>query len=129
MTVSSTDSDRGKGHEQIRNIGGILGVLEIQEKILAGANHNHAGALVSPDSPYRRVCLGAICVHALLKTMGLKGNKKDIEISDEMIAGWQSVVNTLAEIIDVPAALIMKVDPPHIEVFRASESGSNPYRA
>lgn len=61
--------------------------------------------------------------------MGLKGNKKDIEISAEMIAGWQSVVNMLAEIIDVPAALIMKVDPPHIEVFRASESGSNPYGA
>jgi PAS domain-containing protein len=55
--------------------------------------------------------------------------KNSIRITDEIVASWQSLVNTMAEIIDVPAALIMKVDPPYIEVFRVSESSNNPYEA
>jgi PAS domain S-box-containing protein len=53
--------------------------------------------------------------------------KKDLKIGDEIITSWQNVVNTLAEIIHVPSALIMKVDFPYIEVFRSSESTNNPY--
>ena len=51
-----------------------------------------------------------------------------IHIPDKIINKWQSIVNTLAEIIHVPAALIMKVDSPYIEVFRSSETNNNPYK-
>jgi len=56
-------------------------------------------------------------------------DKKELEITGEMLAGWQGIVNTLAETMDVPSALIMRVDEPCIEVFRSSESGDNPYKA
>ncbi|KXA91001.1 hypothetical protein AKJ57_02885 [candidate division MSBL1 archaeon SCGC-AAA259A05] len=35
----------------------------------------------------------------------------------------------MAEIIDVPAGLIMRINPPQIEVFRASKSEENSYEA
>ena len=60
--------------------------------------------------------------------MELPINKKDITIPKEVVQKWQRVVNIMAELIDVPAALIMKVDPPYIEVFRSSESSKNPYK-
>lgn len=56
-------------------------------------------------------------------------NKSEIGITDEIVNTWQGIVNTIAEIINVPSALIMKVDEPYIEVFRSSESSSNPYKA
>ncbi|MBW2163243.1 MAG: hypothetical protein JRF43_02020 [Deltaproteobacteria bacterium] len=56
-------------------------------------------------------------------------NKSEIGITDEVITSWQSVVDTMAEIINVPSALIMKLDPPDIEVFRSSQSSNNPYEA
>ena len=56
-------------------------------------------------------------------------NKKEIKITDEIVNTWQSIVNTIAEIINVPSALIMKVDEPYIEVFCSSESSKNPYKA
>jgi len=61
--------------------------------------------------------------------LGLWINKKDIRIADELVDIWQNVVNIIAEIINVPSALIMKVDAPFIEVLRSSESSKNPYKA
>ncbi|MDZ7672581.1 MAG: PAS domain S-box protein [Halanaerobiales bacterium] len=54
---------------------------------------------------------------------------KEIKIPDGIVQKWQRTVDLLAEVIDVPAALIMRVDPPYIEVFRASDNDKNPYRA
>jgi PAS domain S-box-containing protein len=51
-------------------------------------------------------------------------NKKDIKITDEVVNTWQGLVNTIAEIINVPS-----VDEPYIEVFRSNESSNNPYKA
>jgi PAS domain S-box-containing protein len=55
--------------------------------------------------------------------------KKDIEIDDRALNTWQSIVDIVADIIAVPAALIMKIDLPYIEVFRSSRSNNNPYKA
>lgn len=55
-------------------------------------------------------------------------NKGKIIIPDDTIEKWQEIVDTISEILNVPAALIMKVDPPDIEVFRASESKDNPFK-
>ncbi|MDY6839340.1 MAG: sigma 54-interacting transcriptional regulator [Thermodesulfobacteriota bacterium] len=59
--------------------------------------------------------------------MGPPIDKKQITITDDMITSWQGVVDTVAEMAGVPSALIMKVAPPFIEVFRSSASQNNPY--
>jgi PAS domain S-box-containing protein len=49
-----------------------------------------------------------------------------IEVPSEIIGKWQEIVNLLAEIMHVPSASIMRVDPPHIKVFVSSTSKGNP---
>src|SRR6266404_2630226 len=49
-----------------------------------------------------------------------------IEVPSEIIRKWQEIVNLLAEIMHVPSASIMRVDPPHIKVFVSSTSEGNP---
>ncbi len=50
-----------------------------------------------------------------------------IQVPSEIVHKWQEVVDLLAEIMHVPSALIMQVDPPNIKVFVSSESKGNPY--
>jgi PAS domain S-box-containing protein len=50
-----------------------------------------------------------------------------IQVPSEIIHKWQEVVDLLAEVVHVPSALIMRVDPPNIKVFVSSESKGNPY--
>jgi len=49
------------------------------------------------------------------------------EVPFETVHKWQEIVNIIAEIVHVPSALVMKVEPPNIKVFLSSESHSNPY--
>jgi len=49
------------------------------------------------------------------------------EIPKEIMDKWQRIVNIMARIVGVPAGLIMKVDPPQIEVFIPSKTEKNPY--
>ncbi len=56
-------------------------------------------------------------------------SKEYIRITDNILESWQKIVDTMAEMINVPSALIMKVDPPYIEVFCSSVSKGNPYEA
>jgi len=49
------------------------------------------------------------------------------EVPFETVQKWQEIVNTIAEIMHVPSALVMKVEPPNIKVFLSSESNRNPY--
>lgn len=56
-----------------------------------------------------------------------KLNTDNMVIPDEMSSGWQVIVNLLAEIISVPAALIMRVHKEHIEVFSVNNNNANPY--
>lgn len=51
-----------------------------------------------------------------------------LQVPDRLLADWQEMVNLLAEIIHVPAALIMRVREPYIEVCVASKTGDNPYQ-
>jgi hypothetical protein len=45
-----------------------------------------------------------------------------------MQKSWQQVVNLVAELSDVPSALIMKVHRHSIEVYKANDSNESPYR-
>jgi PAS domain S-box-containing protein len=49
------------------------------------------------------------------------------QVPAEIVRKWQEIVDLLADIVRVPSALIMRVEPPHIKVFVASESKGNPY--
>jgi PAS domain S-box-containing protein len=50
-----------------------------------------------------------------------------IDIPQVVIDKWQEITNLLAELVQVPAALVMRVEPPEISVFVASKSQGNPY--
>jgi PAS domain S-box-containing protein len=50
-----------------------------------------------------------------------------IEVPPKVIQKWQEIVNLIAEIVKISAALIMKVEPPSISVLVSSESPANPY--
>jgi hypothetical protein len=55
-------------------------------------------------------------------------NEQDeIDIPEDIEKDWQELVNILAQIVGVPAALIMRLQDPGIEVFVSSEGKGNPY--
>ena len=51
-----------------------------------------------------------------------------IDIPQVVTDKWQEITNLLAEIVQVPAALVMRIEPPEISVFVASKSQGNPYQ-
>lgn len=55
-------------------------------------------------------------------------NDVKIEIPEEVLSSWQEIANILAEVLMIPAALIMRFAPPYIEVFVSSNSEGNPYK-
>ncbi|HBF43050.1 MAG TPA: sigma-54-dependent Fis family transcriptional regulator [Desulfobacteraceae bacterium] len=63
----------------------------------------------------------------LSKEPGIR--KEYIRITDKILNSWQKIVDTIAEIINIPSALIMKVNHPYIEVFSSNISNNNPYKA
>ena len=48
-------------------------------------------------------------------------------VPPEIIRKWQEIVNLTAEIMHVPSALVMRVEPPNIKVFVSSDTKGNPY--
>ncbi len=54
-------------------------------------------------------------------------NEMQLEVPQSTLATWQSIVDILAEIVGIPAALIMRLNDPDIEVLVASKSNGNPY--
>jgi len=50
-----------------------------------------------------------------------------LEIDTTIADKWQQVLDLLARLLQVPAALIMRVRPPNIQVFLSSHSPGNPY--
>ncbi len=56
-----------------------------------------------------------------------KLNMRD-DVPQWIMDKWQNIINILAELMNIPAALIMKLDEPYMEVFLASQSEGNPYR-
>jgi PAS domain S-box-containing protein len=50
-----------------------------------------------------------------------------VQVPAGIVEKWQGIVDLVAEIMHVPSALIMRVDPPNIEVFVRSETNGNPY--
>ena len=62
-----------------------------------------------------------------LREAGLSMSTAVIQVPFELVQKWQDIVDIIAEIIHVPSALVMKVEPPNIKVFVSSVSNGNPY--
>lgn len=62
--------------------------------------------------------------HAAQDTAALAS---DFDIPGELLADWQDIVNLVAQLMEIPAALIMRVAGEDLEVFVASASDGNPY--
>ena len=54
-------------------------------------------------------------------------NTLAIQVPSQTIQKWQEIIDLVAELLHVPSALVMKVEPPNIKVFVSSESEGNPY--
>ncbi|MEA5509608.1 sensor domain-containing diguanylate cyclase [Crocosphaera sp. UHCC 0190] len=52
---------------------------------------------------------------------------QDLTIDKQCIEKWQNIVNIMAELINVPAGLIMRINGSDIEVLVSSETEYNPY--
>ncbi|MET3133658.1 signal transduction histidine kinase [Oxalobacteraceae bacterium GrIS 1.11] len=54
-------------------------------------------------------------------------NTHDLPVDPLVLRKWQEVLDLLANIVKVPAALIMRVEAPCIKVFLSSQTDGNPY--
>jgi len=52
---------------------------------------------------------------------------QQLEISVNTLEKWQNIVDIMAGLIDIPAALTMRLVESEIEVFSASQNEDNPY--
>lgn len=52
---------------------------------------------------------------------------RQLSVSHDSSEKWQQVLDLMARIVSIPAALIMRVEPPKIKVFLSSHSDGNPY--
>jgi GAF domain-containing protein len=50
-----------------------------------------------------------------------------LHLEDSILAKWQNIVDTMADLLQVPAGLVMRISGPDIEVLVASHSQGNPY--
>ena len=50
-----------------------------------------------------------------------------VEVPESTLKKWQSIVDIMAKLIGIPAALIMRIIQSDIEVFVSSKSDGNPY--
>lgn len=58
----------------------------------------------------------------------MEKSNEALTIADHILEEWQRIVDILAELANVPVALIMRYDKEYIEVFRASSTEGNPYK-
>lgn len=60
------------------------------------------------------------------KTVNIASDSKP-EIGSSLIEKWQTLIDTVAKIVDVPSGLIMRLNEDNIEVFLKSNTDKNPY--
>ncbi|MFW5687118.1 MAG: PAS domain S-box protein [Halanaerobium sp.] len=51
-----------------------------------------------------------------------------IKIPEETLKRWQDIVDIIADLLEIPSALIIKTNPPYYEVFSASSTEDNPFK-
>jgi PAS domain S-box-containing protein len=99
-----------------------------------GADQTHSAD--GPREPLGAVAIGAALTAASEYDRFEKVNPRQartmetsaIDIPQVVTDKWQEITNLLAELVQVPAALVMRIEPPEISVFVASKSQGNPYQ-
>jgi len=61
------------------------------------------------------------------KSVGFDILAESFQVDETTLRKWQSLVDIMAELTDVPTGLIMRVNWPEIEVLISSDSEGNPY--
>jgi GAF domain-containing protein len=61
--------------------------------------------------------------------MKSKKDAKGIRVPEEIINNWQNIVNIMADLINIPTALITKADPAFRIVVHSSKPGNSDYKA
>lgn len=51
-----------------------------------------------------------------------------LEVPEDLLTKWQEILNLIAELMEVPVSLIMKLEEEEISVFLASKTEGNPYQ-
>ncbi|HNX33022.1 MAG TPA: GAF domain-containing protein [Kiritimatiellia bacterium] len=57
----------------------------------------------------------------------MTGEEIEIVVPENILGNWQEILNSLARIANIPAALIMRLRDADIEVLVSSQSKENPY--
>ncbi|WP_168194882.1 PAS domain-containing protein [Chromobacterium phragmitis] len=57
----------------------------------------------------------------------VKVETRNLAVGHDYAEKWQEVLDLLASMVSIPAALIMRAQPPQIKVFLSSNSDGNPY--
>jgi PAS domain S-box-containing protein len=70
---------------------------------------------------------GSVDLRATNINVGRTDMLHSMQVPAEIMRKWQEIVDLLADVLNVPSALIMRVEPPNIKVFVSSESRGNPY--
>ena len=58
----------------------------------------------------------------------LKLGIEKFEVEEAIMAQWQEIVTSMANLMNVPAGLIMRLNDKRIEVFTTSKTDDNPYK-
>lgn len=53
--------------------------------------------------------------------------EQPIQVPENVLESWQEIVDLLAQLLNIPAGLIMRFNDPDIEVLVSSRSDGNPY--
>ncbi|MFP4521350.1 MAG: GAF domain-containing protein [Fibrobacterota bacterium] len=54
--------------------------------------------------------------------------ESELYIPHDTLNSWQEILDLLVKVLEIPAALIMRLKPPHIEVFLSEGDAENPYK-
>ncbi len=71
--------------------------------------------------------IAEVFVRSLNKKVKVKLDNEKPLVPDDIKLKWQNIVNMLAKVLDVPAALIMKITSENMEIFLKSSNPDNPY--
>ena len=52
----------------------------------------------------------------------------DLNVPEPILQKWQGIVDLMAELVGVPAGLVMRIAENDIEVFVSSKTEENPYK-
>ena len=60
--------------------------------------------------------------------MSTNASNPDQSVPEALLEGWRTAIDSIAEMLDVPVVLIMRITGRRLDVFLASNTPNNPFR-